>query len=88
MLFKPKETIIGVLYRAQLMKLSQQLRKKYAYNYSIHSKIPLNDKVGPCGATLVKTFLETFNWKVLPQPAYSPDIAPRAAVGVTSIRTF
>ena len=35
-----------------------------------------HDNARPQVAKLVKAYLETLNWKVLPHPPYSPDIAP------------
>ena len=34
------------------------------------------DNARPHAAKPVNTYLETLNWEVLPQPPYSPDIAP------------
>jgi len=75
-LLKPNETITGALYRTQLMRLSRALKEKRAY-YSRHDKIILlHDNARPHVAALIKTYLETFKWEVLPHPLYSPDIAP------------
>ena len=71
-LLKPNETITGALYRTQLMTLSRALKEKRAH-YSRHDKIILlHDNARPHVAAPVKTYLETFKWKVLPHPPYSP----------------
>ncbi|GBP34769.1 Mariner Mos1 transposase [Eumeta japonica] len=38
----------------------------------------LHDNARPHVAKVVKTYLETLKWEVLPQPPYSPDVAPSA----------
>ena len=35
-----------------------------------------HDNAGPLVAKVVKTYLETLKWEVLPHPPYSPDVAP------------
>ena len=75
-LLKPNETITGALYRTQLMRLSRALKEKRAHYYSRHNKIILlHDNARPHVAVLVKTYLKTLKWEVLPHP-YSPDIVP------------
>ena len=37
--------------------------------------IKVNDNARPHVAALVKTYLETIKWEVLPHSPYSPDIA-------------
>ena len=76
-LLKSNETITGVLYRTQLMRLSRALKEKCAHYYSRHDKIILlHDNVRPHVAAPIKTYLETLKWKVLTHSLYSPDIAP------------
>ena len=80
----PNETITGTLYRTQLMGLSRALKEKRPHYYSRHDKILLlHDNVG----VQVKNYLKTLDWRVLPYPLYSPDIAPsdyhRASVNGT-----
>ena len=76
-LLKLNETITGVFYRTQLMKLSRAFKEKRARYYSRHDKIILlHDNDRPHVAVPVKTYLETLKWKILPHPPYSPDIAP------------
>jgi len=76
-LLKSNETITGILYRTQLMRLSQSLKEKRARFYSRHDKIILlYDNAWPHVAAPVKTYLETLKWEVLPHPPYSPNIAP------------
>jgi len=75
-LLKSNETITGVLYRTQLMRLSRTFKEKRAHYYSRHVKIILlHDNARPHVAAPVETYLETLKWEVLPHPPYSPDIA-------------
>jgi len=70
---QPNETITGALYRTQLIEPSKEKRAHY---YSRHNKIILlHDNARPHVAAPIKTYLETFNWEVLPHSPYSPDIA-------------
>lgn len=76
-LLKPNETITGALYRTQLMRLSRALREKRPQYEERHDKVILqHDNARPHVAQVVKTYLETLRWEVLPHPPYSPDIAP------------
>jgi len=77
-LLKPNETITGVLYRTQLMRLSRALKEKRANYYSRHDKIILlHDNARLHVTAPVKIYFETLKWEVLPHPPYSPsDIAP------------
>ena len=76
-LLKPNETITGDLYRKQLMRLSRALREKRPQYAERHDKVILqHDNARPHVAAVVKTYLETLKWEVLPHPPYSPDIAP------------
>ena len=76
-LLKSNETIIGALYRTQLMRLSRALKEKRAHYYSRHDKIILlHDNARPNVAAPVKTYLETLKWEVPSHPPYSPDIVP------------
>lgn len=76
-LLKPNETIDGQRYRLQLMRLSRALREKRQQFAERHDKIILqHDNARPHVAQVVKTYLETTKWEVLPHPPYSPDIAP------------
>ena len=71
------ETITGARYRTQLMRLSQALQEKRSQYEQRHEKmILLHDNARPHVAQVVKTYLETLKWEVLPHPPYSPDIAP------------
>ena len=59
-LLKPNETIIGALYRTQLMRLSRALKKKRAHYYSRHDKIILlHDNARPHVAAPVKSYLNS-----------------------------
>ena len=67
----------GAVYRTPLMRLCQAFQKKRAHYSSRHDKvILLRDNVRPHVTLPVKTYLETLEWEVLPDPPYSPDIAP------------
>jgi len=58
------------------IRLSRALRKKRPEYEQRHDKvILLHDNARPV-AKVVKKYLETLKWDVLPQPPYSPDIAP------------
>ena len=60
-LLKPTETITGDWYRTQLM------RKTNGRNTTRHDKVILqHDNAGPHVAKVVKTYLETLKWEVLP----------------------
>ncbi|GFT49524.1 mariner Mos1 transposase [Trichonephila clavipes] len=76
-LLKPTETITGDRYRTQLMRLSRALKdKRPQYNERHDEGILQLDNARPHVAKVVKTYLETLKWEVLPHPLYSPDHAP------------
>ena len=76
-LFKPSETIRGNRYQTRLLHLSQALKEKRPQYQERHDKAILqHDNALPYVARPVKTYLETLKWKVLPNPSYSPDVAP------------
>ena len=76
-LLKPNETITGDVYRRQLMRLSRALREKRPQYADRHDKVILqHDNARTHVAQVVKTYLETLKWDVLPHPPYSPDLAP------------
>jgi len=76
-LLKPGETITGDRYRLQLMRLSRALRDKRPEYEQRHDKVIFqHDNARPHVAKVVKNYLETLRWDVLPHPPYSPDIAP------------
>lgn len=76
-LLQPGETITGERYRTQLMRLSRALKEKRPQYFERHDKVILqHDNARPHVAQVVKTYLETLKWEVLPHPPYSPDIAP------------
>ena len=65
-LLKPTETITGDRYRTQLMRLSRLKDKRPQYNER-HDKVILqHDNARPHVAKVVKTYLETLKWEVLP----------------------
>ncbi|GFT28199.1 mariner Mos1 transposase [Trichonephila clavipes] len=76
-LLKPTETITGDRYQTQLMRLSRALKDKRPQYNERHDKVILQqDNARPHVAKVVKTYLETLKWEVLPHPLYSPDLAP------------
>ena len=76
-LLKPGNSITGDRYRLQLIRLSRALRKKRPKYEQRHDKvILLHDNTRPHVAKVVKKYLETLKWDVLPHSPYSPDIAP------------
>ena len=75
-LLKPTETITGDRYRTQLMRLSRALKDKRRQYNERHNKVILqHDNARPHVAKVVKRYLETLKWEVLPHPPYSPDVA-------------
>ncbi|GFW05754.1 mariner Mos1 transposase [Trichonephila clavipes] len=73
----PIETITGDRYRTQLMRLSRALKDKRPQYNERHDKVILqHDNARPHVAKVVKTYLETLKWEVLPHLLYSPDLAP------------
>ena len=54
------------------MRLNRALKDKWP-QYERHDKVILTR---PHVAKVVKTYLETLKWEVLPHPPYSPDVAP------------
>jgi len=76
-LLKPGDSITGDRYRLQLIRLSRALREKRPKEYEQrHDKVILHDNTRPHVAKVVKKYLETLKWDVLPHPPYSPDITP------------
>ena len=75
-LLKLTETITGDLYRTQLMRLSRALKDKQPQYKERHDKVILQpDNARAHVAKVVKTYLETLKWEVLPHLPYSPDVA-------------
>lgn len=76
-LLQPGDSITGDRYRLQLIRLSRALREKRPEYEQRHDKvILLHDNARPHVAKVVKNYLETLKWDILPHPPYSPDIAP------------
>ncbi|GFV19017.1 mariner Mos1 transposase [Trichonephila clavipes] len=76
-LLKPTETITGDRYRTQLMRLRRALKNKRPQYNERHDKVILqHDSARPHVAKVIKTYLETLKWEVLPHPLCSPDLAP------------
>ena len=58
------------------MRLSRALKDKRSQYNERHDKVILqHDNARPHVAKVVKTYLETLKWEVLPYPPYSPDVA-------------
>ncbi|CAD7015191.1 unnamed protein product [Ceratitis capitata] len=75
-LLKPDETITGDRYRTQLMRFSRALKEKRPQYQERHDKVILqHDNARPHVVKMVKKYLETLKWEVLPHPPYSPDVA-------------
>jgi len=75
-LLKLNETVNAHGYHQQLIKLHCALREKRPHYRKRHDKlIFLHDNAPSHMSTMVQN-LETLNWKMLPHPAYSPDLAP------------
>ena len=68
-LLKPTETITGDQYRTQLMRLSRALKDKRPQYNERHDKMILHAR--PHVAKVVKTYLETLKWEVLPPAVFS-----------------
>jgi len=75
-LLKPGDSITGDRYRLQLIRLSRALREKRSEYEQRYDKVILLHDARPHVAKIVKKYLETLKWDVLPHPPYSPDIAP------------
>jgi len=77
-LLKPGDSITDDRYRLQLIRLNSVLREKQQPKYEQrHDKvILLHDNARPHVAKVVKKYLETLKWDVLPPSPYSPDTAP------------
>jgi len=76
-LLKSGDSITSDRYRLQLIRLSHALRKKWPEYEQRHDKVIfLHDNARPHVAKVIKKYLETLKWNVLPHPPYSPDIAP------------
>jgi len=74
-LLKPGDSITGD--RLQLIRLNRALREKWPEYEQRHNKvILLHDNARSHVAKIVKKYLETLKWHVLPHSPYSPDIAP------------
>ncbi|GBP12118.1 NADPH:adrenodoxin oxidoreductase, mitochondrial [Eumeta japonica] len=59
------------------MRLSRALKDKWPQYNERHDKVILqHDNARPHVAKVVKIYLETLKWEVLPHPLYSPDVAP------------
>jgi len=68
------DSIMGDRYRLQLIRLSRALREKRPEYEQRHNKDILHDNARPHVAKIVKKYLKTLKWDVLPHPSYFPDI--------------
>jgi len=70
-LLKSGDSITSNRYRLQLIRLSRALREKRSEYEQRHDKviILLHDNARPHVAKVVKKYLETLKWDVLPAPA-------------------
>lgn len=76
-LLQPGDSITGDRYKLQLIRLSRALREKRPKYEQRHDKvILLHDNARLHVAKVVKKYLETLKWDILPHPPYSLDIAP------------
>ena len=75
-MLKSGDSITGYRYRLQLIRLSRALREKRSEYEQRHDKVILLHDARLHVAKVVKKYLETLKWDVLPHPPYSPDIAP------------
>jgi len=76
-LLKPGDStgdFTGDRYRLQLIRLNCALREKRPKYEQRHDKVILLHDAHV--TKVVKKYLETLKWDVLPHPPYSPDIAP------------
>ena len=68
---------MGDRCQLQLIRLSHALREKRPEYEQRHDKvILLHDNARPHIVKVIKKYLETLKWDVLPHPPYSLDIAP------------
>lgn len=76
-LLEPGVTVTGDRYRQQLKKLKRELKdKRQEWLNRTHKVILLHDNARPHIANVVKNYLNTIGWDVLPHAPYSPDLAP------------
>ncbi|CAK6443035.1 unnamed protein product [Pipistrellus nathusii] len=75
-LLPSNQTITSAVYNAQLERLAQALREKEPALINRKGVILHHDNARPHTARITAEELRQLEWKVLPQPAYSPDIAP------------
>jgi len=76
-MLKPGETVDAHHYHKQLIKFHYALREERSNYQQRHDKlIFLHDNAPPHTSNVVRNYLETLNWEMLPHPTYSPDLAP------------
>ncbi|EFN77415.1 Histone-lysine N-methyltransferase SETMAR, partial [Harpegnathos saltator] len=64
-------------YRLQLMRFRRTAKEKRPQYEERHDKVILqhDNARSHVAKSLVKTYLKTLKWEILPHPPYSPDIA-------------
>jgi histone-lysine N-methyltransferase SETMAR len=75
-LLPPNQTINAEKYQEQLDRLREALRAKRPSLVNRNKVHFHHDNARPHTARTTKELLNSYSWKVLPQPPYSPDIAP------------
>ena len=70
------QTITSGVYSAQSERLDQALRRKEPALINRKGVILHHDNARPHAARFTVDKIRQLGWEVLPQPAYSPDIAP------------
>ncbi|GBP07964.1 Mariner Mos1 transposase [Eumeta japonica] len=81
---KSTETFTGDCYGTQLIRSRAWKDKRPQYNKR-HDKVILqHDNARPHVVKVVKTYLETLKWEVLPHPPYSPD-SRRCSLGLSLV---
>lgn len=76
-LLKPGETVDAHRYHQQLTKLHEAMCNKRSEYKGRHAKlILLHDNAPSHTSAVVREYLSTLKWEVLPHPPYSPDLAP------------
>ena len=75
-LLEPGHTITAEVYCQQLERLKLAIDQKRPALANRRGVVFHHDNARPHTARITKQKLEEFGWELLPQPPYSPDIAP------------
>lgn len=82
--WNPRPTITGSLYWTNLMRWGQELKDtKLQYKERLDKVILLHDNFRPHVANVVKTYLRSLKWDVLPSLPHSPDVSPLEVLTVS-----